>query len=151
MSKENFIKLKDGESVTGVLRGEEIQKWQKFNNRTKRYEESSHDDGGQFKFLINFIVKDNEEYKAKWLQGTWKTRKKIKALAQTKDLSLHPITVSRKGSTMSDTEYTVTVGSPLSEKTLQIVNSVDLLTLEIGSDKMSFGQRQRDTEEAVPF
>lgn len=58
-SSDIWIKLKDGDSVTGVCRGDIVQgyeKWDGSKNRSEPCEPGT--DGARFRFKVNFVLKD---------------------------------------------------------------------------------------------
>lgn len=165
-NSQNLLKLKAGESVKGVFRGDP-------------YEFKQHWEGGKptlclglgmcpkcetgenkalFRFHINIIVKENGESVAKvWEQG-WTVFLALKALHEGGyDLEKYLMKISRTGSTKNDTVYSIVpvpngLLSPVQLKELDSVKLIDLATGEKKEElKPSKGRPVEPLEDEVPF
>lgn len=120
-----FIKLKDGQSIEGVFRGDPFVFFSIFKD-PKEYNEKVK--GAMLKFKINFFVKENNEWQRKIFQqgNTF-----LKDLIEFKDeYGLdHVFKIKRKGSTKDDTKYHILPKGPISKEDLEIVNKLGLLPL----------------------
>jgi len=105
----NVIRLKDGESVTGVFRGEPVEYYQ---HRTPDGQyvqavqgEMMNGKKPQFRFRLNLCVRgENGGFEAKVFENGWKVYEQLAALQESGyDLETTVIRLSRKGSTVSDT------------------------------------------------
>lgn len=114
IESKNFIKLNDGQEIVGVFRGDPFEfqdHW--INNRSQECTGSSceHCKAGiksGFKFRINFITKENNEYVAKIFERGWSVYKTLRKLHEG-DYNLEKtiVKIKRIGSTRQNTEYSV--------------------------------------------
>lgn len=125
-----FIKLKDGEKILGVFRGdlyEFFQVWESkevFDHPTK---------GASFRFRVNFITKDGTAYVAKVLEQGATVYNMLKDLNETYPLEETVVEVRRMGSTKDDTRYSILPVPPKNQPTeasWKIINSVKLIDLK---------------------
>jgi len=150
-----FVKLKDGQFITGVLAGE-----------VKFYEKIWKDrpDQPTQRFKMNLLVKENGAISAKILdQGpsVWNQLVDMKEAGY--NLLRTTIKISRKGSGKFDTEYTIMpipngVIDDISFSSLAAVKLNDLEKKESGPEKGPLAKPQDDlgsppqwTEDDVPF
>lgn len=121
----SFIKLKSGESIKGVFRGEPRCFFSIFNDKTE-YE--AYVPGSSFRFKIPFVVKENGAYVAKiFSQGKrfWEMLKKCK-----EKYGLDKVfEISREGSTKDDTVYSLLYEGDLSKDELEQIGKVKLPAL----------------------
>lgn len=121
-----FIKLKDGDSIEGVFRGDPYTFYQKFKdpNEYLQYAE-----GRSFKFKVNFIVKENDTLVSKILQQG----------ATVFDLIVDAIDeygadcvfkIKRVGSGKEDTRYSVLFKGNLTSEQISQYNAVKLNSLK---------------------
>ncbi len=115
---KGLIKLKGGESVTGVLRGDPYE----FEHAFKP------GDKAKFRFRLNMVVMENGALQAKVLEGGWKLYQSLKQLNEAGwDLEKTYTKISRIGTTMNDTVYSATVTpTPVPQGTLDKVAAVPL-------------------------
>lgn len=91
-----FLKLNSGESVIGVFRGDPEVYFQVYEDgKYKRVPES--DPAGQFRFAVNFIVKENGALVSKLFQGNWHDYEALKALNGEFELEETYVKVSQTG------------------------------------------------------
>lgn len=124
-SNPNIIRLQDGQSVVGVLRGDPVT----FERAFKPGEKS------KFRFWVNFIVKEEGSYKAKILDGGWKLFAQLKELQDAGwVLETSWVKVSRTGKGQNDTTYSATPSpQPVIAETLAAISKVSLLPLNLGT------------------
>lgn len=122
-SDPNIIRLKSGESVTGVLRGDPYT----FEHAFKP------GDKPKFRFKLNIIVPDQGNLTAKVIEGGWKLYNQLADAHKAGwDLEKSYTKISRQGSTVNDTVYSATVmPTPVSAETLAKVANVRLHKLDI--------------------
>jgi hypothetical protein len=126
----SFVRLKDGESVTGILRGPLYHFYSTgFGATTKIV---GPNEGGKERYRHNIIVKDGDDYVAKIWEFGPKIYDALNALEEGGwDLQKTLLTISRTGSTKENTKYTVT---PLKKEptsaTLKIIEGLKLHSLE---------------------
>ena len=98
-SDPNVIKLKDGQSVTGVLRGEPVEFEKAFKPG----------DTPKFRFKINMVLNQDGKLVAKVLQGGWKLYAQLSDLQNAGwKLEESFVMIARRGSQMNDTVYSAT-------------------------------------------
>jgi hypothetical protein len=102
----HYLKIKDGESVTGILRGELYKYWQTGFGPTAQIVGPGE---GKERFRHNIVVKDGDHYVAKVWEFGPKIYDTLSALDGSGwDLANTLLTISRAGSTKENTKYTVT-------------------------------------------
>lgn len=103
----NYLKIKDGESVTGILAGHVCSYFQTGFGPTAIIVGPG--SGGKERFRTNFVVKEGDKYVAKVWEFGPKIYDTLSALSENGwDLSNTILTVARTGSTKENTKYTVT-------------------------------------------
>ena len=149
-SNPNFIKLKGGESVTGVLRGEPIEYEEPFKAGDKP----------RFQFQLNIVVKENQALSAKILRGGWKLYEQLRHLAEAGwEMEKVYMKISRTGTTQNDTVYSATPSPvPVPQATLDQVAQVKLHELIIPGNEQhaqpqpgDFDGPPAQTDADVPF
>jgi len=133
-----FVKLKSGESIEGVFRGEPYCCYEKFK---ERQEYATYVEGSSLKFKINFIVKENGSYVAKILKQGMTLAKQIRKL--TLECGMDTLfKLEREGSGKDDTVYYLIPKGPVAPTSLQHIDAVPLLPLvankESHEDDLSF-------------
>jgi len=160
-SKGNkYLSLKDGDSHTGVLRGEPHDYRSHYVGKYLVCPEDKsclHCAGGpaSFRFAINFVVKENGALVAKvWEQGR-RVYDALDTLQKTGyDLEKTFVKISRKGSGADDTVYSV---APLPEHkvTADQLGELDKVQLHVlsGKPKDSMGDfpPAMTDEDQIPF
>ncbi len=103
-----FVKIKGGESATGVLLGEPRIYDAKWVNG-KPVVVPATDPDGKFRFRVNFVSKHEDKWVPKILEGgksVFNAIKKLKNVGY--NLNETVVDYSREGNTQNDTEYSVT-------------------------------------------
>lgn len=140
-----FLKIEDGQTVAGVLRGEvKTQYIQWVDGKSVPCEPG--DMGAKFRFKVNFVEFDSKgNMTARILEQGPTVYKDLKALADDYDLSETLIKIKRTGSG-KNTAYTImpTPQKP-SEKTLKALDALELHPLEEGEPTVA------DESDGVPF
>lgn len=140
-----FIKLKDGESIQGVLTGEPYQFrqiWAKGN--TKYFNATDDVEGSSFRFRINMVIKENGMLVSKILEQSYNVFKQLQDLSSEYDLSRTSIKISRRG-TGAETTYTIL---PLPNGTLDdasfasidSMEKLDLVPKQLKTSSEGFGE-----------
>lgn len=102
----NYLKIKDGESVTGILAGKIHIYYQNGFGPTAEIVGPGE---GKQRFRHNFVVKENDQYVAKVWEFGPKIYDLLAALDETGwELGKTLLTISRTGTTKENTKYTVT-------------------------------------------
>lgn len=139
----NLIKLKAGESVVGVLRGEPYE----FEHAFKE------GDKAKFRFRLNMVTKVNGAMTAMVLEGGWKLYQGLRTLSEAGwDLETSFVKISRQGSGMNDTTYTAAVipQAPTSDA-LQQVAKIPLNDLTGGQKQPDPHHNQEQPADDLPF
>jgi hypothetical protein len=128
-----FLRLKDGDSVKVILRGnpsEFFTLWQ--NGKSSPAPEGTK--GASFRFRINAIVTENDKYVVKiWEQGT-RVYNALKALSEDYDLNKTVLRVSRSGSSKDDTQYSIVpLPGGVDSQAERAIGSLKLHELEVKS------------------
>lgn len=147
-----FIKLKDGESVTGIFRGEPKVFYVQWNNG-KSSECSKGAEGAKFRFRINIVVNEDKKYVAKILEQGALVYSDLKALNEEYPLEETLVKITRNG-TGTDTTYTVMpMRAQPDSKTLSAIALVELNSLESKEKtEKDFGPEPNfDENEHIPF
>ncbi len=104
---QNFVKLKDKESIVGVFLGDPYEYSAIWSNKKSDVVPDG-TPNSKFRFRVNFVTKDKSGYVAKiFEQGAGVYRRLIKLNEDFQGLEGVVVKISRKGSTMNDTEYTI--------------------------------------------
>lgn len=121
----NYLKIKDGESVAGILVGELYTYFQTGFGPTAKIVGPGE---GKERFRANFVVKEGDKYVAMvWNFGP-KIYDALSALSDAGwDLDKTTITIARAGTTKENTRYTVTPSpKPPSEAALKAIQALEL-------------------------
>lgn len=104
-SSLELIKIKDGDSVTGMLIGEFHTYYAKFNGKYFQWAERGQE-GAKFRFRVNMAVKDGDQWTLKVLENGSMLYEALFTLNKEYPLEETIITIKRKGSSVNDTKYT---------------------------------------------
>lgn len=158
-----FLRLKSGESVRGVFRGNPHEYFARWSS--KGYEPCGEDDdGASFRFRINFIMRNEDgTFTSRiWEQGA-RAYNELKDLAEDYDLEVTTVKIARSGEGKHDTKYSI-VPLPKGEikgTALKKIEAVQLLDLEpeqkhgadTSSEKQSMSEYDHEevADDDVPF
>ncbi len=146
-SDPNEIRLKGGESVQGILRGDPYE----FEHAFKP------GDKPKFRFKINMVLMENKAMVCKILSGGWKLYDQLVQLDKAGwKLDQIFMRVSRQGTTINDTVYSATpVPTPPSPETLATVAKMPLRELTGGDSVAPAAAAQpgdfQEPESDIPF
>lgn len=162
-----FVKIKSGESVTGVFRGIPVEFFRHWDNAQKRSHPCTRNEEfgcarceegerGSWRFRTNFVTKGDNGMEAKVFEGGSKIWDQLSNLDGEYDLQTWAVRISRMGSTMNDTVYTV---MPLPTGKLQgpglaAVEAVPLLQLDADLKPAAPQEEQQpepDDSQDIPF
>jgi hypothetical protein len=130
IKKSNFINLKDGDSVVGVFRGEPYCFYKEKYPSQSKVEYDEYQPGRTFRFRINFIVNDGENYSARIFEGNKETSDALYECYEEKGLDA-VYKIKRKGSQQL-TKYYITFQSALSGGPLEKIKSIQVAPLRFG-------------------
>jgi hypothetical protein len=123
---KSFLRLKDGESAAGVFRGDPYEFFVLWENKQATVVQEG-TPGAKFRFRINFIIKmPNGAYEARILEQGSTVYKDLKAIHKEYNLEQTAVKITRQGSTMNDTHYSL---MPLRAPVTEEVGKVKLLGL----------------------
>jgi len=141
-----FISLKDGETVQGVFRGEPYGYYRKFPDKT---EYADWADGRRFRFKVNFVVKEKDEYVAKIFEGSKTVSEQL--LDVIEEYSQDAVfKIKRAGTTKDDTRYTIMHVRKLSDDDKAALDNVKLKDLKGGRSRKD-EKETPEVEEEIPF
>lgn len=153
-----FLKLKDGESVSGVFRGEPHEFYSRYNpnnNTSSLVEENDH--GARFRFRLNFVTRDKEtkDFKALiWEQGPTVYNLLKELNEEYGDLSTKVLKIKRKGEKL-ETEYVIIPDGKanFNDVVRKAVEQVPLhdLTLGLKEEEGQPPKASGDEDDSIPF
>lgn len=143
-----FLKIGDGESVVGILRGTVLDYYVIWNPDKTSTIVPEGTPKAKFRFKVNFVTWDQEgNLEAKILEQGSTVYKALKELSQDYDLEKTAIKIKRTGSGQNNTEYSIVpLPKPPSEKMLEALKNLELLSLENESAAVT-----KPTEDDLPF
>lgn len=155
-SSGNFIKIKDGESVTGIFKGEPVEFYIHGNQadttacegegcpRCKAGEEK------RFRFRLNFICKQQGAIVCKIFEQGKRVYRMLKDLNEMSSLETTTLMIKRTGSSKDDTTYTIipAMNAQLKPDEIEkLVASVQLNDLTIGTGVSNSAVKADDVSE----
>lgn len=125
---KDFLKLKDGDKVSGVCCGEIYEFQTKWENGRSSVVTS----GGKPRFRVNFVVKEDGKAIAKIWEFGVKVYNQLADIHDVYPLDQTVIRVSRTGSTKDNTTYNILpiLNEKMDEKALKALSKIDLKMLE---------------------
>ncbi len=121
-----FLRLKDGDSATGVFKGEFLE-FKKIGWGKDSQEFPVTHSEGSLRFRINFVT---PELTAKIWEFGITTYNILKDINAEMPLEKTKVKISRRGSTKENTSYTVIPIGPVSEEGLKKIEGVSLNLLD---------------------
>lgn len=144
-----YLRLKDGESITGILLGNVHVFYSVGFGADTRVVGPG--EGGKKKYRHNFVVKEGQDYAVRIWEFGPKIYDQLSALeASGWELNKTLLTISRSGSTKENTKYTVTPNKKEpSEAALKAMSSLPPHELE--HKARAEAAQTTDSSEALPF
>ncbi len=110
----NFLKLKDGESLTGVFRGDLFEyrlHWADNHGSVCPGKDTctlcATGNKAKFRFRVNFLVKEGSSYVAKIMEQGWTVYELLREMNETDyDLEKYVMKITRRGEKL-DTTYSI--------------------------------------------
>lgn len=125
----SYLKLKDGESKTGVFRGD-IYEYAIVWEARKSREVAKNSPGAKARFRLNFVVREDGELKAKIFDFGLTLYNQLAGISEEYDLEKTALKITRQG-TGTDTVYVIIPSKEQpNEKALEQLSSVKLNYLE---------------------
>jgi hypothetical protein len=147
---KNLVKLKAGESCTGVFRGEILTlmvHWE--NNRSFNCTGEGcarcANKKPSFRFRINFVTKENSAWVVKVFEQGWKVFQALEELNKEFPLEKHWVKVTRTGNG-TDTTYNIL---PLGQKSL-LTPAADAEVEKLALNSLDLSKPQEITETIDP-
>lgn len=149
-NSQNFLRLKDKESVKGVFRGEPKTFYTHWNGKHSiecvgkdKCENCKRGEKARFRFRVNFITKegndkDGYQYVSKIFEQGPRAYDDIVALIKEGfDLNKQIISISRSGTSLQDTKYKVmpSANGVIDEKMENLIKEVPLQSLAFEKPK----------------
>jgi hypothetical protein len=126
-----FLKIADGETVAGVLRGEVKAQYVVWDDNKKSHPCEPNAKGAKFRFKVNFVVMDKDgNMTPKILEQGPSFYKDLKALAEDYNLEETLLKIKRSGSDKNTTYTIMPTPKPPSAETLKKLASLELHSLE---------------------
>lgn len=124
----NFLKLKDGETRTGVFMGDPVDYYVKFENGKSIV--CNPEDGGKFRFKINFVTIESGQFVSKIWEGGALVYETLRELNKEYGLEDTKVKIIRKGTGM-DTTYSIlpVIKEPLTANQKDTIRAVKLQPL----------------------
>ncbi len=124
-----YLRLKDGEAVNIIPRGEIHEFYSVFGTRG---EVTSSTPGAKLRFKMNVIVNESGTLKAKILEFGMTIYDQLAEINKVCDVTKTKIRLSRKGSGKSDTMYMLlpVVNEPISAKVMATIEAIPLNILD---------------------
>lgn len=148
---KNRVKLKSGESIRGVFRGDPIdfkQHW--VNDRgitcsgTNECGPCEEGKKPSFRFRINFVTSENGVYSAKVFEQGWNAYVAMRSLHEDYNLEKYVVKITRTGSDKQTTKYSI-VPMPNGEVTPDLEKKI----AEIELNDLSGSQKNPETPDSV--
>lgn len=153
----NFLKVKDGESVNVIPRGEIYEYYVKWEGGKSHV--VARDEGGKVRYRVNVVVKEDDKLVAKIWEFGVPVYDQLAAINEEYDVTRTKIKVTRHGEKL-DTTYMLLplLKEPISEAMLKTIGGIDLHILEPKTSKPvsksqmeDFGDVPMPDEENLPF
>ena len=125
---KNFLKLKDKETVQGMFRGEP-ETFHVVWRENKSHVVPEGTPKSQFRFRINFIVKENGAFVSKIFEQGATMYNQLKDLHTEFDLTTTVVKITRSGSGMDTTYSVMPTKAQASPDSLDQMNKVELQDL----------------------
>jgi len=103
-NKLDLVRLKDGESVTGIVVGDFHTYYAKFNQKYFELSEKNQP-GSKFRFRVNFAVKEGANWILRVIEQGGLLYERLFDLNEEFPLDENVITIKRRGSSQTETEY----------------------------------------------
>jgi hypothetical protein len=125
-----FLKFQDGESKTGVLRGDVYEFYQVWEDGQSKIVEPSHPDG-KARFRANLVVQEDGKFVAKIFEFGLTVYNQLADISDEYDIEKTKIKITRRG-VKTDTTWMILplLKEPLGAKALAEIEAVPLQNLE---------------------
>lgn len=148
-SSANYLKVLDGQSVTGVPRGEIFEFYQKWPQGGMKETFDKPTMGASSRFKINVVVHEDGKFIAKVFEFGPRVYGQFANIAEELEITKTKIKISRRGS-MKNTEWTIIPLGPVDGKALKSIEAVELNPLGVAGASAPVETADDDSGE-VPF
>lgn len=154
-----FIRLKNGEEVTGIFRGEPVIFFKAYEPETKTTitKKEYFEYGGKSaskRFRLCFIVKEGENHVCKIFEGSKTSGEALSMIMDEYDITNTVFKIKRDGDKM-DTVYHFLAKDKLTPEQVKKIDAIELLDMEpmeSGEDQAEFPTSMDEVKKkAVPF
>ena len=132
-----FLRLKDGEAVKVIPRGENKVFYVKWNGSASEEVDRS-EPGAKFRFKFNVVMNEGGKYVAKIFENGPSLYNALKELAEDYDLEKTVIKIKREGSGLETRYHAMPMPTQLGEDQLAAIAAVELPDLD-GKKDQGFG------------
>lgn len=129
ISAANYLKIADGQSVTGVLRGNLFEFWQKWPQGGVKEKFAHATPGAIQRFKVNIVIPENGKLAAKVFEFGPRVYDQFSDASAEFDLAKTKIKISRRGSE-KNTVWTVMPLGPVDAKALKAIEAINLNILD---------------------
>lgn len=148
-SAQDFIKLKDKESVVGVFVGDLYEFHSIFENQKQR-EVSGNTPGAKFRFRVNFMVKQGPSFVPKIFENSATVYRQLEELHTEYDgLDSIFVKITRHGEKLDTTYAIMPSKQPLKDEEKQIIKSIKLHELRQKDQQPQ--QKEKGDHNEPPF
>jgi len=155
LSGNDFILLKDKESISGVFQGNPFEfKVHWLNNRSekcngKNCTQCSAGNKPRFRFRLNMIVKEGDQFKAKIFENSFRVYEQLRALNESDyDLEDVFVKITRSGEG-TDTQYSILPlkNGALTDNHKKLISTVKLHNLDQFNSSQAANNQEKIPEE----
>lgn len=125
----NFLKLNDGESVTGILRGEVYKFYQVWPQGGQKQIFTEPTPGASARFRVNVVIPENKTYRPLLWEFGVTVNNQLADLSGEMDLSTTKLKITRRG-IGKKTMWTAVPLGQIDQKTVKALDDVSLNVLE---------------------
>ncbi len=156
----NLVKLKDKESIYGVLRGDVFefrQHWPKGQARPSICPGEgcplcAQGSKASFRFRANILTLENKAWAAKILEMGWKVYSQLREINRDNPLEGSLLKISRVGTGQNDTNYFVNFVKPVPASEAKALDAIQLLGLEESAAPTGVGDQSAPAPtDDIPF
>lgn len=148
ISAANYLRIQDGQSVTGILRGELFEFWQKWPKGGMKEVFASPTPGASPRFKVNIVIQEDGEFVARVFEFGPRVYDQFSDASSELDLSKTKIKISRRGSEKNTTWSVIPLG-PIDARAIKSIEAVHLNTLALPGEGVA--SEPAPSGEDVPF
>lgn len=153
ISAANYLKIGDGQSVTGVPRGEIYEFYQKWPQGGMKETFDKPTQGASSRFKINLVIQEDGKFVAKVFEFGPRVYNQFADISDELDLEKTKIKISRRGAGKS-TEWNVFPLGAVDAKALKLIAATELNELGVSGATPQASDLEVEAEsddDSVPF